>query len=125
MKYLKLVSIVCMALLCGSIFAEVNLNTATEQELMDGLANIGPQKAAAIVSYRKKYGPFGSVDEIVGVKGIGMATLEKNRHLMTVGEQSGHESGEAAEREEKTMKKKQPDASPEVVREAVEEDPSH
>ena len=86
MKWFKFVSVICAVLLCGSTLAEVNINTAGEKELVDELINIGPVKAAEIIRYRDKYGPFKSVNELVGVKGIGMATVEKNRHLMTVEE---------------------------------------
>lgn len=86
MQWFKFISIICAVLLGGAVFAEVNLNTASEEQLMDELINIGPSKAAEIVRYREKYGPFKSVDELVGVRGIGMSTLEKNRHLLTVEE---------------------------------------
>ncbi len=86
MKWFKFISIICAVLLSGMVFAEVNLNTASEEQLTEGLVNIGPSKAAEIVRYREKYGPFKSVDELVGVKGIGITTLERNRHLLTIEE---------------------------------------
>jgi competence protein ComEA len=63
----------------------LNLNTASAQEL-EALPAIGPVTAQAIVDYRTANGPFRSVEEIVKVKGIGPATLEKLKPLITVGE---------------------------------------
>lgn len=63
---------------------KVNLNTADVNALSDGLSGIGPAKAAAIVEYRKLHGSFKSVDELLEVKGIGVATLEKNRARLTL-----------------------------------------
>ena len=62
----------------------INLNTAdvaTLDRIMDG---VGPAKAAAIVEHRRVNGPFRSVDQLVNVKGIGMATLERNRDRVMV-----------------------------------------
>ena len=50
--------------------ATVNLNTATKDDL-DGVKGIGPVKAQSIIDYRKKNGPFKSVDELENVKGFG------------------------------------------------------
>ena len=55
----------------------VNVNTATVEELAQ-LTNIGPAKAAAIVSYREEHGPFRSVQELTKVTGIGERTIEMN-----------------------------------------------
>ena len=63
----------------GSAWAEVNINTASASELAQELDNVGSAKAAAIVEYRKMYGDFKSVDDLVQVHGIGETTLEMNR----------------------------------------------
>ena len=63
--------------------AKININTATQAEL-ETLIGIGPAKAADIISYREENGDFGSIDEIVNVKGIGEATLENMREYITV-----------------------------------------
>ncbi|GAB3483526.1 ComEA family DNA-binding protein [Azotobacter salinestris] len=59
--------------------AKVDLNTADAATLERELQGIGPAKAQAIVDYRQAHGSFASVDELLEVKGIGAATLEKNR----------------------------------------------
>ncbi|MFW1677535.1 ComEA family DNA-binding protein [Pontibacter sp. JAM-7] len=70
---------VCSLSLPSLSFAEpVNLNTADVATLAS-LQGIGPAKAKAIVAYRNQNGPFTSVEQLLEVKGIGNATLEKNR----------------------------------------------
>lgn len=64
--------------------AVVNLNTADADTLQRELAGIGETKAKAIVAYREEHGNFASVDELLEVKGIGPATLEKNRDKLSV-----------------------------------------
>ena len=62
----------------------VNINTADEQTLSRELNGIGEVKAKAIVAHREANGPFTSVDELREVKGIGAATLDKNRARLSV-----------------------------------------
>lgn len=64
--------------------AVVNLNTADVATLQAELVGIGEVKAQAIVDHRTSNGPFASVDELLEVKGIGPATLEKNRTRLSV-----------------------------------------
>lgn len=61
----------------------ININTATEAQLAQ-LKGIGAKKAQDIITYRTMIAPFKSVDELANVKGIGKATVDKNRHLITV-----------------------------------------
>ncbi|QIL88946.1 DNA-binding protein [Microbulbifer sp. SH-1] len=57
----------------------INLNTATAEELSAALEGVGPAKAELIVQYRDQNGKFSSIEQLLEVKGIGMATLEKNK----------------------------------------------
>ena len=57
----------------------VNINTANAEELDTLLVGIGPDKAAKIVQYRQANGLFESAESLSQVKGIGAATVEKNR----------------------------------------------
>jgi competence protein ComEA len=61
----------------------VNVNTA-DATALDTLPGIGEVLASAIVQYRTENGPFGSVDELEDVSGIGPATLEDLRPFVTV-----------------------------------------
>ena len=60
-----------------SLFGKVDINSASIKELST-LKGIGETKAKAIVEYRKQQ-CFKSVDELTKVKGIGKATLGKNK----------------------------------------------
>lgn len=62
----------------------VNLNTADAVTLQKELSGIGSAKAQAIVAYREANGEFASVDELLEVKGIGKAILDKNRDKVSV-----------------------------------------
>jgi competence protein ComEA len=61
----------------------VNINTASAADL-EKLPGIGPAKAAAIISYRGKNGPFNSVDQLCEVGGIGLKTVEALKDQITV-----------------------------------------
>ena len=78
---LVLKSLALSALLATSAFAaeRVNINTADAPTLDRVLIGVGPSKAEAIVVYRKAHGAFKSADMLAEVKGIGLATIGKNR----------------------------------------------
>ena len=62
----------------------VNVNTATAAEIADAMSGVGEKKAEAIVADREANGAFKSLEEISRVKGIGMATIDKNRENITL-----------------------------------------
>lgn len=63
--------------------AKVNLNTATSEQL-DTLPGVGPATAQAILDWREENGRFGSVEDLLDVKGIGEATLAELRDHVSV-----------------------------------------
>lgn len=63
----------------------VNINTADATTLAANLNGVGAAKAQAIVEHRQANGPFKSADQLASVKGIGLATVEKNRDRIQVG----------------------------------------
>ncbi len=78
-----LLAITGWLLIAGLAIAQVNINSASKEEL-DGLKGIGPAKAQAIVDYRRKNGPFKTVDDLENVPGIGPATLKDIRGSVMV-----------------------------------------
>jgi competence protein ComEA len=63
--------------------ALINLNTATLEQL-DQLPGIGPAIAQRIIDYREQSGSFKTIEEITEVSGIGEATFNKIKDLITV-----------------------------------------
>lgn len=54
----------------------ININTATVDRLCE-LPGIGESKAADIIAYREKNGPFESIEDIMKVPGIKLSLYEK------------------------------------------------
>lgn len=87
---------VCMAVLLtlantgyakpeGILTGKVNVNTATQEQLMM-IPGIGAAKAQAIISQRETK-KFNTVEELIVVKGIGEKLLNKMlNHVSTTGE---------------------------------------
>ena len=77
-------------------FPPVDLNTATAEEL-DTLPGIGESLARRIIAYREANGPFGSIEEIMEVSGIGEAKFAELEDRVTVdngkGEVTNEDSG--------------------------------
>jgi len=63
--------------------AQVNLNTATVEQLVE-LPGIGEAVAARIVAYREANGSFGKIEELMNVRGIGEKTFLRLRPLIFV-----------------------------------------
>ena len=76
-----------MVMMAGTVAAmeKVDINTADAATLDRVLVNVGAAKAQAIVDFRQANGPFRSAEELAQVRGIGLATVERNRELITVG----------------------------------------
>ena len=74
-----------LLLLSSFLFAAVDINTATLNELIS-LKKIGPKKAARIIRYRKEHGCFKNLKEFKKVKGIKKKTIKKNKGNIVVGE---------------------------------------
>ena len=59
------------------------VNEASAREL-EALPGIGPVLAANIISYREAHGPFGRVEDLLRVPGIGPAKLEQIREYVRI-----------------------------------------
>ncbi len=62
----------------------ININRAGQKELAQRLSGVGMRTAGAIILFRKANGPFRNVDELLLVRGIGPALLERNRAFITI-----------------------------------------
>lgn len=62
---------------------KVDLNAASPAAL-DALPGIGPARAASIVQYRARHGPFRSVEDLGRVPGMGPAALARVRDHLVV-----------------------------------------
>ncbi len=86
---LKLTKFITALLLIGCAWCasaeQVDINSATADQIAQSLIGIGKAKAEAIVQDREKNGKFKSLDDLERVKGIGRATIEKNRDKIIVG----------------------------------------
>lgn len=78
-----LVVLIAFFVFSGMATAAVNLNSASKAEL-ETVKGIGPQKADAILDYRKKNGPFKKVDDLRNVSGFGDKSVESMRSELTV-----------------------------------------
>jgi competence protein ComEA len=63
----------------------LNINTASAVELMN-LPGIGETRAQDIIKYRQEHSGFQIIEELMNVKGIGQATFDNLKSLVTTGE---------------------------------------
>lgn len=75
-----------LALISSVQAAPIDINRADAAALDSAMVGVGAARAQAIVDYREQHGPFKSIEELSNVKGIGAATVERNRSNLTVGE---------------------------------------
>lgn len=61
----------------------LSLNRASAAELQQ-IPGIGPKRAAAIVRFRQKSGPFRRVEDLLAIRGISRKLLEKIRPYVFV-----------------------------------------
>ena len=68
----------------GAMAGTVNINLAEVGELAENIHGIGPSLTQAIVNYRRQYGDFSSIEELTGVRGIGLTIIKANRGVIVV-----------------------------------------
>jgi competence protein ComEA len=66
----------------------VNINTADAETLALALDGVGMSRARDIVAYREQHGEFTSIEQLTEVRGIGPATLERNRDRIVLADRS-------------------------------------
>jgi len=67
----------------GDVPQKVSINTA-DAWLLESLPGIGEVLAQRIIDYRTEHGPFLSIEEIENVEGVGEATYNGLKDLITV-----------------------------------------
>ena len=84
-KIRTLLGVLLLTIVSGiGMAATVNVNTATAAEIAEAMSGVGEKKAQAIVADREANGAIKSMEEMSRVKGIGMATIDKNRENVTL-----------------------------------------
>ncbi len=63
---------------------QVDINTADAETLALALDGIGLAKAREIVAFREQNGEFKSIEDLEQVRGIGPATIARNRDRIVV-----------------------------------------
>ncbi len=85
MKILKSCLFIVLISVSNLLFAaKININTADAETLSMELTGIGQSKAEAIVAYREQHGPYKQIEDLINVKGIGMATIDRNKSRLTL-----------------------------------------
>jgi len=74
----------------------VNINKANAAAIAKSLDGVGEAKARAIVEWREAHGPFKKVDDLRQVKGFGLATIERNRDAILLGDAPAAKGGATA-----------------------------
>ncbi len=64
---------------------QVNLNTATKDELLKGISGLSEKQAGAIIEYREEHGVFVKVPELLHI-GIGSDIIGPNYEKLSVGD---------------------------------------
>ena len=65
----------------------VDVNTADAETIAQVLVGVGQSKAEAIVAYREENGRFEEIEDLAKVRGIGEATVTRNKDRIKLGDE--------------------------------------
>jgi competence protein ComEA len=68
----------------GGILAEADTSRLNLAAVLESLPGIGPVLAQRIIDYREVHGPFQTLEDLLGVDGVGPSLLNKIRDLVEV-----------------------------------------
>lgn len=78
-----LIGMVCIISVNADDAKQININTASAEELTQ-LKGVGASYAARIIEFREKNGPFKKPEDLTLVPRIGQKTFEKNKDVILV-----------------------------------------
>jgi len=84
----------------------VNINKADAKTISQSLKGIGIIKANAIVKYRKKNGPFKTLNDLTNVPGVGKKIVKKNARNLNLSGSVGGKKSKVTKGATKTKAKK-------------------
>ncbi len=100
--------LILLALFSINVFAEpININKADAESISQALKGVGMVRANAIVKYRRKNGPFKTLNDLTNVPGIGGKIVKKNARDLNL---SGSISKKTKTKAKKTANKKAKDS---------------
>ena len=78
MKYLRIISLFTLLLITPVYAQEININSATAEQIAENIKGVGIKKAISIVEYREKHGNFHTAKDLMKIKGIGQKIVDEN-----------------------------------------------
>ncbi len=88
-----------LMLFCSFLFAEINLQTASKEELM-GIKGIGEKKADQIIEYRKT-NTINKADDLKNIKGFGDSIVGNVKEANPVSKENINQKVESIKDEKK------------------------
>jgi competence ComEA-like helix-hairpin-helix protein len=72
----------------------VNVNLASAEAISEGIVGIGPVLAERLVAYREEHGPFGELDDLATIQGIGPSLLAKISDQISLSDEPWEQASE-------------------------------
>ena len=79
---LRCLLIASMASFSVAMATPIDINQVDAKVLAKTVKGIGPTRAQAIIDYRDKHGNFSKLDDLVQVRGISRAFIDKNHQQL-------------------------------------------
>jgi len=86
LRTLSVAILFCLAPALAFAASNVNVNTASKQELLDGLEGLSEKQAESIIKYREQEGAIVHLHELDTIDGVGRELIEPNYNRLTVGD---------------------------------------
>jgi competence protein ComEA len=94
--FVPFIALIALTFAAPAIAAtQVDINSADARTLAQSLDGVGLSKAEAIVAYRKRHGPFRTIEDFAKVEGIGPRIIQENRSSIVFGKAPPRRGGPA------------------------------